>query len=58
MNAEAEARRLSTAVDRLERESLEVMAALGLPEDTEHYKVLAHIRALVVALDAALEVGP
>jgi hypothetical protein len=51
MNAEAEARRLSTAVDRLERESLEVMAALGLPEDTEHYKVLAHIRALVAALE-------
>jgi hypothetical protein len=58
MNAVAEARRLSTAVDRLERESLEVLAALGLHEDTEHDEVLAHIRALVVALDAALEVGP
>ena len=58
MTPELEARRLSTAVDRLERESLEVLAALGLPEDTEHGEVLAHIRALVVALDAALEVGP
>lgn len=58
MSVEAEARRLSAAVDRLEGESLEVLAALGLPEDTEHEEVLAHIRALVVALDAALEVGP
>ena len=43
----AEARRLSTAVDRLERESLEVLAALGLHEDTEHDKVLEHIRVLM-----------
>jgi len=47
MNAVAEARRLSTAVDRLERESLEVLAALGLHEDTEHAQTLAHIRTLV-----------
>lgn len=46
MNVEAEARRLSTAVDRLEGESLEVLAALGLHEDTEHAEVLAHIRDL------------
>ena len=58
MNVEAEARRLSAAVDRLERESLEVLAALGLHEDTPHAEVLAHIQALLVALDAALEVGP
>ena len=51
MNVEAEARRLSTAVDRLEGESLEVLAALGLPDDTEHDEVLAHIRALVAALE-------
>jgi hypothetical protein len=47
MNAVAEARRLSTAVDRLERESLEVLAALGLPEDAEHDEVLAHIRLAI-----------
>lgn len=46
-NATAEARRLSTMVDRLERESLEITEALGLHEDTEHEKVLEHIRALV-----------
>lgn len=46
MNLVAEARRLSTAVDRLERESLEVLAALGLHEDTPHDKVLAYIRDL------------
>jgi uncharacterized membrane-anchored protein len=51
MNVEAEARRLSAAVDRLERESLEILAALGLPEDAEHDEVLAHIRALVAALE-------
>lgn len=46
MSVEAEARRLSTAVDRLEGESLEVLAALGLHEDTPHAEVLAHIRDL------------
>ena len=46
-NATAEARRLSTAVDRLERESLEVIAVLGLHEDTSHDKVLAQVRSLV-----------
>ena len=43
----AEARRLSTAVDRLEGESLEVLAALGLHEDTSLDDALAHIRTLV-----------
>lgn len=43
----AEARRLSTAVDRLEGESLEIIEALGLHEDTPHAEVLEHIRALV-----------
>lgn len=51
--ATAEARRLSTAVDRLEGESLEIIEALGLHEDTPHDKVLAHVRALVAALEAA-----
>ena len=46
MSVEAEARRLSTAVDRLERESLEVLAALGLHKDTPHAEVLAYIRDL------------
>lgn len=45
--ATAEALRLSTAVDRLEGESLEIIEALGLHEDTPHDKVLAHVRALV-----------
>ena len=42
----AEAHRLSTAVDRLEGESLEVLEALGLHEDTEHAEALAHIQYL------------
>ena len=43
----AEARRLSTMVDRLERESLELLEALGLHEDTDHADVLEHVRTLV-----------
>ena len=43
----AEARRLSTMVDRLERESLELLEALGLHEDTGHDDVLEHVRTLV-----------
>lgn len=46
-NATAAAQRLSTMVDRLERESLEVIEALGLHEDTPHAEVLAHVRSLV-----------
>lgn len=45
--ATAVAQRLSTAVDRLEGESLEIIAALGLHEDTPHAEVLDHVRALV-----------
>jgi hypothetical protein len=45
--ATAVAQRLSTAVDRLEGESLEIIAALGLHEDTPHERVLARVRALV-----------
>jgi hypothetical protein len=45
--ATAEARRLSTMVDRLEGESLEIIEALGLHEDTPHAEVLAHVRSLV-----------
>lgn len=45
--ATAVAQRLSTMVDRLEGESLEIIAALGLHEDTPHENVLAHVRALV-----------
>lgn len=36
-----------TDVKCLEGESLEIIPALGLHEDTEHEKVLAHVRALV-----------
>lgn len=42
-----EARRLSTSVDRLETESLELLEALGLHEDTSHEATLVHVRALV-----------
>lgn len=45
--ATVEARRLSTAVDRLEGESLEILEALGLHEDTSHEDALEHIRTLV-----------
>lgn len=43
----AVASRLSTMVDRLEGESLEILAALGLHEDTSHADALVHVRSLV-----------